>query len=120
MDDVKTTKIGDTLLITGSAKAAVEAAVAELIANGARILSKVDPLGSRWVATCEEPEDRGKECEVVKLGMHFMVKGPTQQVVTIKAQELIRAGARLISAPSEATGGGWVAICDDIDQIHRR
>jgi hypothetical protein len=51
--------------------------------------------------------------------MHSMVKGPSQQVVRIKAQELVRAGARLISAPSEATGGGWVAICDDTGQIHK-
>lgn len=119
MDDVKTTKIGDTLMITGSAKAAVEAAVAQLSANGVRILSKVEPLGSRWVATCEDPEDRGKECQIIKLGMQLMVKGPTQQVVSIKAQELVSAGARLLSPPSEATGGGWVAVCDDIEQIHK-
>ena len=56
---------------------------------------------------------------MVKLGMHLMVKGPTKLVVHIKAQELVREGARLISAPSEATGGGWVAICDDTDPIHK-
>src|SRR4051794_3874379 len=69
------------------------------------------------LATCEDVADRGKKCEVVKLGMHLMVKGPTKLVVHIKAQELVHEGARLISAPSEATGGGWVAICDDTDQI---
>jgi hypothetical protein len=83
MDDVKTTKIGDSLMITGSTKAAVEAAVAQLGANGARIRSKVEPLGSRWVATCEDPDDRIKECQVIKLGLQLMVKGPTEKVVSI-------------------------------------
>jgi len=119
MEDVKTTKIGDSLMITGSTKAAVEAALTQFSASGAKILSKVEPLGSRWVASCEDPEDRTKECEVIKLGMQLMVKGPTQKVVGIKAQQLVRAGARLISAPSEATGGGWVAVFDDVEQMHK-
>ena len=33
--------------------------------------------------------------------------------------QLIRDGAKLISAPSEATGGGWVAVCDEAEQLHR-
>ena len=115
MDKVFTTRIGDSLMITGSTKAAVEAAVAQLGANGARILSKVEALGSRWVASCETPEDRIKECEIIKLGMRLMVKGPTEKVVSIKAQELLSAGVQLISPPSEATGGGWVAVFDDIE-----
>jgi hypothetical protein len=119
VDQVKLTKVGDTFMITGPDKAAVELAVAELVAKGARVLSKVEPLGNKWVVTCEDPQDRSKDCQVIKLGMQLMIKGPTQQVVTIKANELVRAGARLISAPSEATGGGWVAICDDVEQIHK-
>jgi len=119
VDEVKLTKVGDTFMITGPDKAAVELAVAELVAKGARALSKVDPLGNKWIVTCEDPQDRSKDCQVIKLGMQLMIKGPTEQVVTIKAKELVRAGARLISAPSEATGGGWVAICDDVEQIHK-
>jgi hypothetical protein len=119
VDEVKITKIGETFMITGADKAAVEAAAAEMSAKGARIVSKVEPMGRKWVVTYQDPQDRRKECEVIKLGMQLMIKGPTQQVVTIKAQELIRAGARLISAPSEATGGGWVAVCDDVEQIHK-
>jgi hypothetical protein len=119
VDEVKLTKVGDTFMITGPDKAAVELAVAELVAKGARALSKVEPLGNKWIVTCEDPQDRSKDCQVIKLGMQLMIKGPTEQVVTIKAKELVRAGARLISAPSEATGGGWVAICDDVEQIHK-
>ena len=67
----------------------------------------------------EDPQDRTKECQVIRLGMQVMIKGPTRRVVSIKAQELVSAGARLISAPSEATGGDWVAVCDDIEQVHK-
>ena len=119
MNEVKVTKVGDTLMITGADKAEVELAAAELAAKGARILSQAEPMGSKWIITCKDPEDRQLECEVIKLGMQLMIKGPTERVVTIKARELIRSGARLISAPSEATGGGWVAVCDDTEQIHK-
>jgi hypothetical protein len=119
MDEVKITKFGDSLMITGADKAAVELAAAELAEKGAKILSQAEPMGSKWIITCKDPQDRQRECEVIKLGMQLMIKGPTERVVTIKARELIRAGARLISAPSEATGGGWVAVCDDVEQIHK-
>jgi predicted enzyme related to lactoylglutathione lyase len=119
VEQVKITKVGDAFMITGSDKAAVEAAAAELQKKGARLLSQAEPIGSKWVMTCEDPKDRRKECQVIKLGMQLMIKGPTQQVVSIKASELVRAGARLISPPSEATGGGWVAVCDDVEQIHK-
>ena len=118
-DNVKITKVGDILTITGADKAAVELAAAELVAKGARILSRVEPTGSEWVMTCEESLNRRQECQVIKLGMQLMIKGPTEQVVSIKAKELVRAGVRLICAPSEATDGGWVAVCDDIEQIHK-
>lgn len=103
MEEVRVTKVGDTFMITGPDKAAVELAASDLVAKGARILSRAEPMGSKWVMTCEDPQDRRKECQVIKLGMQLMIKGPTEQVVTIKAKELVRAGARLISAPSEAT-----------------
>ena len=119
MNEVKVTTVGDTLMITGADKAEVELAAAELAAKGARILSQAEPMGSKWIITCKDPEDRQLECEVIKLGMQLMIKGPTEQVVTMKARELVQAGARLLSPPSEATGGGWVAICDDVEQIHK-
>ena len=87
MDEVKLTKVGDTFMITGPDKAAVELAVAELVAKGARALSKVEPLGNKWIVTCEDPQDRSKDCQVIKLGMQLMIKGPTEQVVTIKAKD---------------------------------
>ena len=110
MDDVRTTKIGDSLMITGSTKAAVEAALAQLSANGSKILSKVEALGSRWVASCENPEDRIKECEIIKLGMRLMVKGPTEKVVSIKKEGTCQRGGaadfRAVRGDRWRMGGG--------------
>jgi predicted enzyme related to lactoylglutathione lyase len=103
----------------GSQKSEVEAAAQALVAKGGKLLSKVEALGSRWVVTCEDPDDRSKECTVVKLGLQLMIKGPTERVVKEKVEEVVGRGAKLISPPSEATGGGWVAVCDDADQIHK-
>jgi hypothetical protein len=69
--------------------------------------------------TCEDPEDRLRECTVLKLGLQLMIKGPTEQAVNEKVEELVRSGAKLVSAPSQAAEGGWVAVCDDAEQMHR-
>ena len=119
MEAVRTVKLGDNLVITGSDKGAVEAAANALAAKGAKILSKVEPLGSKWMVTCEDLSERSKECKVVKLGLQLVVKGPTEPIVKQKVQELVSRGAKLVSPPSEATGGGWVAICDDVGQVQK-
>jgi hypothetical protein len=119
VETVKTIKMGANIVIIGSEKAEVEAAAKAQVARGGKPLSKVEPMGSKWVVTFEDPADRSKECTVVKMGMQFLIKGPTEEVVKQKVDELVRSGAKLISAPSEATGGGWVAVCDDADQLHK-
>jgi hypothetical protein len=117
VEPVKTVKMGVNIVIIGSGKAEVEAAAKARVAKGGKPLSKVEPMGSKWVVTFENPEDRSKECTVVKMGMQFLIKGPIEEVVKQKVDELVRSGAKLIAAPSEATGGGWVAVCDDADQM---
>ena len=119
MEPVKTVKMGANIVIIGSEKAEVEAAAKALAAKGGKPLSKVEPMGSKWVVTFENPDDRSKECTVIKMGMQFLIKGPIEEVVRQKVDELVRSGAKLIAAPSEATGGGWVAVCDDADQMHK-
>jgi predicted enzyme related to lactoylglutathione lyase len=119
VEAVKTAKMGVNLVLSGTDKAAVEAAAQAVAARGGKILSKAQPMGSKWVVTCEDPDDRSRDCQVVKLGLQLMIKGPTEPVVREKVKELVRDGAKLVSAPSEATGGGWVAICDDVGQMHK-
>jgi hypothetical protein len=119
MNPVKIVKVGGNLLIIGSDKAEVEAASRAASEKGVRLLSKVELMGRNWAVTCEDPDEQAKQCHIVKVGLQAMIKGPTQQAVKEKVDELIREGAKLLSAPSEATGGGWVAVCDESEQLHR-
>jgi predicted enzyme related to lactoylglutathione lyase len=119
MDEVKAVKMGANVVISGLDRAAVEAAARALAAKGGKMVSAVEKLGAKWVVTCEDPADRTRECQVIKVGMQSMVKGPTEAAVKAKVLELTSHGAHLVSAPSEATGGGWVAVCDDSEQIHK-
>jgi predicted enzyme related to lactoylglutathione lyase len=111
--------MGANIVISGSDKAQVEAAARALVARGAKQVSKVEPVGNNWIVTCEDPDDLSRQVKVVKLGMQLMIKGPTELVVTQKAKELVERGSKLIAAPSEATGGGWVAICDDAGSVYK-
>jgi hypothetical protein len=119
VEPIKTVKMGANIVIIGSEKAEVEAAAKARVAGGGKPLSKVEPMGSKWTVTFEDPADRSKEVSVVKMGMRFMIKGPIEEAVKQKVDEFVSNGAKLIAAPSEATGGGWVAVCDDIDQMHK-
>ena len=117
-DGIKTIRMDGKIVISGEDRAAVEAAAGELTAQGARMLSKVEQMGRRWAVTCQDPQDRSSECQIIKLGLQLMVKGPTRDCVQQKVTELVSSGARLVAAPAEA-GSGWVAVCDDVDQIRK-
>ena len=119
MEAVKVMKMGGHLVIVGSDKEAVQAAASEAAARGIKLLSGVELMGRKWAVTCEDPAENEKQCVVIKVGLQLMVKGPTEQAVEQKVQELLRSGSKLVKPPSEATGGGWVAVCDEVEQVHK-
>jgi hypothetical protein len=51
--------------------------------------------------------------------MQLLIKGPTEAAVRSQVQALTEKGSRLVSPPAPATGGGWVAICDESDQVYK-
>ncbi len=113
MDSVKVVKLGSTLMITGGDRVAVETAASTLALRGAEVLASPELMGNGiWIATCSDPSDR-EECEVIRLGYQVMLKASTEAAVRAKVEALLREGATLIAAPAEATGGGWVAVCDE-------
>jgi hypothetical protein len=120
MDKVKTSRMGGKIVISGSDRSAVEAAALEAVMKGATNLSKIEPMGGDgWVVTCEDPGDWRSQCQIVKLGMQLLIKGPTEAAVRSQVQALTEKGSRLVSPPAPATGGGWVAICDESDQVYK-
>jgi hypothetical protein len=123
MDPVKVANLGTHTMVSGSNKSAVEAKVSELVGKGAKLVSKVEPLGRNWVATLEDrtaaPDVDG--CRVARLGLQLIVTGPDRGAVHKRAQQLMSEGAVLKSGPQENTNG-WSAVLDEggIDKtVHR-
>ncbi|MGH8681408.1 MAG: hypothetical protein ACREVP_07890 [Burkholderiales bacterium] len=118
---------GNTLVVTGRQKAAVEAALQELVARGARVVSPPTQLGSKWIASCEKPsgdtqdahgfqdvarEVARKGVSISRTGGHLLVTGPNKAVVDATLQELARQGARVIGQAA-SVGSKWMGTCTD-------
>jgi hypothetical protein len=75
MDPVKVANLGTHTMVSGPQKSAVEAKVAELVSKGAKLVSKVEPLGRNWVATLEDrtaaPDVDG--CRVARISLQIIV-----------------------------------------------
>jgi hypothetical protein len=114
MDPVKVARMGTHTMVSGSNKSGVEAKVAELVSKGAKLISKVEPLGRNWVATLEDrtaaPDVDG--CRVARLGLQIIVTGPDRAAVQKRARKLMEEGAVLKSGPQENTNG-WSAVLDE-------
>jgi hypothetical protein len=108
MDLVKTVKMAGNLLISGADKAVVEAALAAHVKQGAKVVSPVHQLGARWMATCEDIGDPVRRCQLIRMGVQLMVKGPSREAVLGKLEELLASGGKVISNPRE-NSGVWVA-----------
>jgi len=114
MDPVKVAILGTHTMVSGSDRSAVEAKVAELVSKGAKLVSKVEPLGRNFVVTLEDrtavPDVNG--CRVARLGLQIIVTGPDRAAVDKRAQQLMQEGAVLKSGPQENTNG-WSAVLDE-------
>jgi len=117
---VKVSDTGDHLMITGAEKSAVEAALAALARNGARVLAPPAPLGNGWIATLEKPAVRANQCTIERAGFQLIIRGAERGAVEAKLADLAERGARPIGAV-EHVGGEWVGVCDagDVTGIMR-
>ena len=102
---------GTHLIISGPERAAVQKALDELAAGGARISSPITHVGDKWIASCDHPAVRASECKVEKFGLTSVVTAPTRAAVAAKVQELTALGARL-QGEIEEDGGVWTAVLD--------
>lgn len=130
MEGVNISDAGMSLVITARERAAVEAAVVELVARGARVIAPPAQLGSKWVASCEKPAGGGGEAlgedatrkvagnallqgvKITSTGGNLMITGADKPTVHAALAELVKRGARAISEPVPL-GKNWVATCTD-------
>lgn len=102
---------GPHLIVSGHERAAVQQALDGLAGQGARVISPIQRVGDKWMASCDHPQVRLSECKVEKLGLTSIVTGPTREAVAAKVAELVERGSRL-TGEIEEDGGMWTAVCD--------
>ena len=100
---------GSHLVISGYGKTGVEHALNELAGRGARVISRVEAIGNKWVATCEHPD--AAACKVEEFGFARLVTGPTRELVAAKIRELTSYGGIQVGE-IEQNDGLWTGMCD--------
>lgn len=136
MAQVKHLDTGGDILISGDSREEVEAALRDLVARGAQVITPLSLVGRSWVAACTPPpelheadrtstldlrelqaaaqRERHPEaalCRVEEMGLKRVVTGPTYDAVHARLAELLAEGCTLVSDVQEDFGS-WIAICD--------
>src|SRR3954465_15381653 len=126
---------GGDILISGESPEDVDAALQDLLARGAKVITPLSRVGKTWVAACSpapkiEDIDRTSTldlrdiqaaqrarrpeaalCHVEEAGLKRIITGPTHDAVHARLAEMIEQGATLVSQPEESFGS-WIAVCD--------
>jgi len=102
---------GAHLIVSGPTQLSVLNALEELAKTGSKVLSPLQKVGNKWIATCDHPSTGSDGCEVEELGFMRIVTGPTPEAVSGKVEELMNRGARLVHDLEEAHGV-WTAVCE--------
>ena len=108
--EVTVSDAGTHFLVSGPSREAVEAELARLAEQGAKLLAPPALVGAKWLATCENRR-AAVRVTVEKVGLKSIVSGPTREAVELKVKELLGYGARL-DQQVELVDGVWTAVCD--------
>lgn len=113
MQPVKITELDEHSIVTGSDRPAVEQVIANLVAQGARLLESIKPLGNNWIATVQRARTTPAEwCEVTNIGLQLVIEGSSHAIVKQRIEQLSTYGAAIIAGPEEVEGK-WVAVVDE-------
>jgi hypothetical protein len=107
----KVVDTGTALMISAGSRAAVEAALRDLVAKGASALSVPSQVGAKWYASCTHPGENQFECKVEHVGLKRVITGSSRAAVADKVADLVSYGAKLVGEIEEVDGR-WTAICD--------
>ena len=102
---------GANLIISGTSRASVQKALDELAGSGARLISPITQVSTKWMATCEHPKVAMSGCKVQSLGYQRIITGPSREAVAAKVDELVRFGAVRVGE-IQLQNGVWTAVCD--------
>ena len=103
---------GTHFIVSGPSREAVEAELARLGADGAKLLAPPALVGAKWIAACENRR-ASMRVNVEKLGMKSIITGSSREAVEAKLKEFLNFGARL-DGEIELVDGTWTAVCDHL------
>jgi len=102
---------GEHLIVSGPTQLSVLVLLEELAQTGAKVISPIQKVGTKWLTTCEKPAPKGSGCKVEEMGFMRIVTGPTREAVAQQVAELVESGARPVHDLQEV-GGVWTAVCE--------
>jgi predicted enzyme related to lactoylglutathione lyase len=109
-EPAKVIDAGQHMMVSGSSRASVKAAIERLVAEGGKVISPISMVGNKWIAACSHP-NASAEVKVEEFGLTRIISGPSRRAVEDKAADLISLGGKLLR-PIEQVEGQWTAVCD--------
>jgi class 3 adenylate cyclase len=101
---------GTHYIVSGHSRSRVQEAVEAMRLQGCRLISPVAQVGSKWLASVENPR-LANPATVQEMGFKRFISGPTRESVMAKVQDLLERGAVLIQ-DAELADGVWTAVCE--------
>ena len=101
---------GTHFIVSGYSQAAVQEAIKKLAAKGSKLLSPLTQVGSKWIASVDNPK-LAVQATVEEFGFKHVISGPTLEAVQLKLQDLLERGAVLVQE-AELADGVWTAVCE--------
>ena len=110
LDNVDVHDAGDKIILSSKDEATLKYVVEEMRKEGVRGLQVPVKVGSKWVASFENPAL--SQCTVEKLGFEIIIAGPTEESVLARSEEFKEKGALITRGP-ENEDGNWKLYLDD-------
>jgi hypothetical protein len=109
-EPAKVIDAGQNLMISGSSRGSVQQALDKLVAQGAKVISPIAVVGSKWLASASYTDGAGG-IKVEEFGLTRIVSGKNHRAVADKVGEIVSLGGRQ-RGEIEQIDGVWTAVCD--------
>ena len=110
LDNIDVHDAGDKIILSSKDEATLKYVVEEMRKEGVQGLQVPVKVGSKWVASFENPAL--SQCTVEKLGFEIIIAGPTEESVLARSEEFKEKGALITRGP-ENEDGNWKLYLDD-------
>jgi len=111
LDKVDVHDAGDRLILSSPEEATLRYVIEEMRKEGAQAIQPPVKVGSKWVASFENPAL--SQCTVERLGFQIIIEGPTAASVLARSEEFTERGALITRGP-ENEDGVWKLYLEDV------